>query len=234
MKNTVLVTGGGGSVGRGVVKQLQRAGHAVRVFDLPDLDYTELENTPGIEIVRGNITRKDDLRSALTNVEAVIHLAAILPPASEKNRELTFDVNVTATLNLAAEMKGIDSEAPIVFSSSVNTYGDTSRDDPPVSVDHPQTPSSVYAESKIAAEEGLRELCPRATVLRISGIAVPAFMEPPAVWPFTARQRIEFVHRDDVITALCNSVTVEEASGQILVIGGGESWRKTEVRYTSF
>ena len=37
------------------------------------------------------------------------------------------------------------------------------------------------------------------TILRISGISVPAFLAPPPVWPFTAGQRIEFVARDDVV-----------------------------------
>jgi nucleoside-diphosphate-sugar epimerase len=231
VKNRVLVTGGGGSVGRGVAKQLHREGHRVRVFDLPGLDYTDLEGIADIEIVRGDITRADALRSALEDVGGVVHLAAILPPASEKNRDLTFDVNVSATLSLAAELNRIDPDMPVVFSSSVNTYGDTTRDEPPVGADRPQSASSIYGQSKIAAEEGLRGRCPHATTLRISGIAIPEFREPPEIWPFAADQRIEFVHRDDVVTALCRAVAEEEARGEVFIVAGGESWRKTGRSY---
>ncbi len=231
MKKTVLVSGGAGSVGRRVAIRLHREGHSVRVFDLPDLDYTGLEGMPGLEIIRGDITGTDSIRPALENVGAVIHLAAVLPPASEEDRDLTFKVNVAATLSLAEEMNRFAADAPFVFSSSVNTYGDTTENEPPVTVDRAQHGSNVYAESKIAAEKGLREICPHAIILRISGISVPEFMEPPAVWPFTSDQRIEFVHRDDVVTALCSSVSEQGARGQVFNVAGGTSWRKTGRSY---
>lgn len=233
MKKTVLVSGGAGSVGRRVARRLQREGHVVRVFDLPDLDYTDLEDTSGledtssIEIIRGDITLTDSVRPALENIDAVIHLAAVLPPASEENRDLTLEVNVAATLRLAEEMNRLAPTAPFVFSSSVNTYGDTTDNKPPVTVHDAQHASNVYAESKIAAEKGLREISPGAIILRISGISVPEFREPPAVWPFASDQRIEFVHRDDVVTALCSSVSEEGARGQVFNVAGGTSWRKT-------
>jgi nucleoside-diphosphate-sugar epimerase len=231
VKKTVLVSGGAGSVGRRVAIRLHREGHSVRVFDLPDLDYAGLEGMSGLEIIRGDITRTDSIRPALENVGAVIHLAAVLPPASEEDRDLTFKVNVAATLSLAEEMNQLAANAPFVFSSSVNTYGDTTENEPPVTVDRAQHGSNVYAESKIAAEKGLREICPHAIILRISGISVPEFMEPPAVWPFTSDQRIEFVHRDDVVTALCSSVSEQGARGQVFNVAGGTSWRKTGRSY---
>jgi len=227
VKKTVLVSGGAGSVGRRVAIRLHREGHIVRVFDLPGLDYTSLEDTSGIEIIRGDITRTDSVRPALENIDAVIHLAAVLPPASEKNRDLTIEVNVAATLRLAEEMNRLAPTAPFVFSSSVNTYGDTTENEPPVTTDRTQHASNVYAESKIAAEKGLREIRPDAIILRISGVSVPEFREPPPVWPFASDQRIEFVHRDDVVTALCSSVCEEAAKGQVFNVAGGASWRKS-------
>ena len=231
MKKTVLVSGGAGSVGRRVAIRLHREGHSVRVFDLPDLDYAGLEGMSGLEIIRGDITRTDSIRPALENVGAVIHLAAVLPPASEEDRDLTFKVNVAATLSLAEEMNQLAANAPFVFSSSVNTYGDTTENEPPVTAERAQHASNVYAESKIAAEKGLLEICPHVIILRISGISVPEFMEPPAVWPFSSDQRIEFVHRDDVVTALCSSVSEQGARGQVFNVAGGTSWRRTGRSY---
>ena len=57
----VLVTGGAGSVGRQLIDRLRGAGHPVRVFDLPVMDFSGLEDDPGIEIVKGDITRPDDV-----------------------------------------------------------------------------------------------------------------------------------------------------------------------------
>ena len=46
-----------------------------------------------------------------------------------------------------------------------------------------------------------------------------------------ADQRIEFIHRDDVVAALCAAVNEERAKGQIFNIAGGVTWRTTGQAY---
>ena len=225
MNGPVLVTGGAGSVGRLVVNRLLKNGHTVRVFDLPSLDFGGLEGKDNVQIVKGDITRQTTVAAAVEGVRAVVHLAALLPPVSERDRTQTFRVNVEGTRLISEELARLGSTALFVFSSSVSTFGDTSKEDPPVMVDHPQTALDVYAESKIAAEKCLRELYPAAVILRISGVAVSSIQEPPEVWPFMADQRIEFVHRDDVVTALCAAAIEDAAKGMDFIIAGGPSWR---------
>ena len=227
----VLVTGGAGSVGKRVVQRLCKEGYTVRVFDLPNMDYTGLEGVEGIEVLRGDITQLTSVHQAVEGVSAVIHLAALLPPASEQHRELTFAVNVEGTTRVAEALKRTNPDAPLVFSSSVSTYGDTTGVKPPVMVDHPQQALDIYAESKIAAEGSLRESYPNTVILRISGVSVPSIQSPPEVWPFMADQRLEFIHRDDVVTALCAAAMVGGTSGQVFNIAGGVTWRTTGRAY---
>ena len=226
MMGPVLVTGGAGRVGKRVVQRLCKEGYTVRVFDLPSMDYSGLEDAEGIEILRGDITQLASVRQAVEGASAVIHLAALLPPASEQRRELTFAVNVEGTARVEA-LKQDNPNAPLVFSSSVSIYGDTTGVKPSVTVDHPQQALDIYAESKIAAERSLRESYPNAVILRISGISVPSIQSPPEVWPFMANQRIEFIHRDDVVRALCAVARVEGTKGQVFNIAGGVTWRTT-------
>jgi nucleoside-diphosphate-sugar epimerase len=227
----VLVTGGAGSVGKCVAQRLCEEGYTVRVFDLPSMDYTGLEGAEGIEILRGDITQLLSMQQAVEGVSAVIHLAAILPPVSEQCRELTFAVNVEGTARIAEALKRANPNAPLVFSSSVSTYGDTTGVNLPVMVDHPQQALDIYAESKIAAGRSLRERYSNVVILRISGIAVPSIQSPPEVWPFMADQRIEFIHRGDVVRALCAAASAEEAKGQVFNIAGGITWRTTGRAY---
>ena len=231
MMGPILITGGTGSVGKRVAQQLCQEGDTVRVFDLPNTDYTGLEDAEGIEILQGNITQIASVDQAVRGVSAVIHLAAILPPASERRRELTFAVNLEGTTRVAEALKRANPDAPLVFSSSVSTYGDTTGETLPVTVDHSQQALDIYAESKIAAGKSLRESYPNAVILRISGIAVPSIQSPPEVWPFMADQRIEFIHRDDVVGALCAAAKMEEAKGQVFNIAGGVTWRTTGRAY---
>jgi nucleoside-diphosphate-sugar epimerase len=140
---------------------------------------------------------------------------------------------VDGTIRLAQALNAINPGAPLVFSSSVSTYGDTTSLKRPVTVDVPQHALDIYADTKIQAEKRLREVYPQTTVLRISGISVPAFQEPPPVWPFMADQRIEFIHRDDVVAALCNAASAKQASGCVFNIAGGRTWRTTGKQYVA-
>src|SRR5215813_15573213 len=89
MSGPILITGGAGSVGRSLVARCRADGHAVRVFDLPACDFTGLEGEPGIEVVQGDITQMATVTPAMHGVSAVMHLAAILPPASKRNSDRT-------------------------------------------------------------------------------------------------------------------------------------------------
>ncbi len=221
----VLITGGAGSVGRALVARLRADGRTVRVFDLPQVNYQGLEGAQGIEVMKGNITDPATAQAAVKGVSAVIHLAALLPPSSERDRKVTMAVNVDGTSHLIKGLEASNPQAPFVFSSSVSTYGDTSKEEPPVRVDHPQSSIDIYAESKIQAEGLLKRSKLPWVILRIAGVSVPAFAEPPAVWPFMADQRMEFVHRDDVVAALHASVDAAGARRKVLNIAGGPTWQ---------
>ena len=226
MTDPVLITGGAGSVGRQLVEMFAKAGRAVRVFDLPMMDFSGLEGRDGIDIVKGDITDADGVRAAVDGADAVLHLAAILPPNSERDRELTFKVNVSGTQNIIDAMEQVNPSARLVFTSSISTYGDTSADEPPVRVGHSQSAIDIYADSKIEGEKLILESSLSNTVsLRIAGISVPAFLEPPTPWPFMEDQRVEMVHRDDVADALFASASAPEAGGKIFNIGGGPTWQ---------
>ena len=226
MNGPVLITGGAGSVGRQLVEMLSEASRPVRIFDLPMMDFSGLEGRNGIEIVRGDITDADGVRSAVEGVDSVLHLAALLPPNSERDRDLTFRVNVGGTQNIIAAMESDNASARLVFTSSISTYGDTSAEEPPVRVGHSQSAIDIYADSKIEGEKLIGESSLDNTViLRIAAIAIPAFLEPPNPWPFMEGQRVEMVHRDDVADALFASASAPDAGGKVLNIGGGPAWQ---------
>ena len=226
MSGPVLITGGAGSVGRQLVEMFAEAGREVRIFDLPVMDFSGLEGRDGIEIVRGDITDADGVRNAVEGADSVLHLAAILPPNSERNRDVTFRVNVGGTQNIISAMESVNADARLVFTSSISTYGDTSSEKPPVTTAHSQSAIDIYADSKIEGEKLIRESSLNNTIsLRIAGIAVPAFLEPPEPWPFMEDQRVEMVHRDDVADALFASADAAGDGHRVFNIGGGPTWQ---------
>ena len=231
MSAPVLITGGAGSVGRQLAGMFLAEGRPVRIFDLPFMDFSGLEDEPNVEIVKGDITDKESVYEALRNVGGILHLAALLPPASERDRDKTFAVNVEGTRNIVEALKSHGSKATLVFTSSISTYGDTSKESDPIKITQPQNAIDIYAESKIAGEKVLIGSGVNFVILRIASIAVPAFLEPPEPWPFTSDQRVEMVHRDDVADAIKSSVGTAEAVGNVFNIAGGSTWRLAGKNY---
>ena len=68
------------------------------------------------------IRNRSDARS--TGVDAVIHLAAIIPPATDRVPDLARKVNVDGTRNLIAQMESSATAKRLVFASSVGIFGD--------------------------------------------------------------------------------------------------------------
>ena len=85
MKRRILITGVAGFIGSALANSLVGSGLGVRVLDNLSLQIhgTEPESSPlflslsnDIEFVRGSVTDRADLKSALQGVDSVIHLAA--------------------------------------------------------------------------------------------------------------------------------------------------------------
>jgi nucleoside-diphosphate-sugar epimerase len=223
----VLVTGGAGNVGRQAVVELAQAGHDVRVLDLPDLDYSFTNAHTNIEVFQGDICQKSDLMQACEGVDWAVHLAAIMPPMSEENRELANRINIEGTRSI---LKALNPEIPIIFASSVATYGVPTAE--VVDLDHPQRPIDFYGETKLQNEKDIIKNSRPFVLLRISGVSVPALLEIPRPWFFRAKQHTEFVHLADAATAVVSCVGNETVMGRILQIAGGQSWQLIGQEYS--
>ena len=226
--SNVLVTGGAGSMGRLVSEKLINDGHQVNIFDLPQANYEGFD-TSKTKIFKGNLN-DSSIEESIIGVDTVIHLAAILPPTANINLELTEKVNVDGTRNLLSSIEKIDPNIHIIFSSSVSIYG-KNLDNSTIRLDNTANPDDHYAKTKYDSEVLVERSNINHTILRISGVSIPVFQEPPSEWPFLPNQKIEFIHRDDVVTSICNSVNNKEAYGQMFNISGGKSWQITGERY---
>lgn len=219
-QTTILITGGAGNLGRQAVLKLSAQGYKIRIFDLFDLDYGFANGQSNLEVVPGDLRDRSTVQDVCKDVASVVHLAAIMPPLSETNRDLVHAVNVEGTRSLLSAMPpGV----PLVFASSVAIYGVAQTD--VVTVDHPQNPIDFYGETKKQTEQDILASGRPYVLLRLTGISVPALLELPRPWFFSRDQRMEFVHLDDAATAVSNCIDNEGALGGIWQIAGGESWQ---------
>jgi UDP-glucose 4-epimerase len=224
----VLVTGGAGRLGYEVAKLCSLEGYQVRAFDLPHVQWAHIEALRGVESCMGDITDPVSVSKACEGIDAVIHLAALLPPRSEVNRDLTLKVNVEGTRNI---IKSLNPNSAIVFTSSIATYGVTAHEAPPIRENHLQAAHDNYSESKIQAENIIKNAENPWNILRIAPISVADLLELPDVVPYRGDQRVEFIFVDDAAHAIKACLDMSPSSRDVFNIAGGSSWQMTGAEY---
>src|SRR5690349_9628127 len=114
----VLVTGATGFIGSHLVDRLLETGADVRALVRPAADASRL-NGLGVEVVRGDVSRVNDVERAVAGRELVYHLAKA-PSGSPWS--ILERVNVTGAANVvrSAARAGV---ARVVHCSSTAVYG---------------------------------------------------------------------------------------------------------------
>ncbi len=222
----VLVTGGLGNVGRSCLAELLGQKHEVTCFDLGTKANARYARSfaDRVHFVWGDLRKADDVAAALKSQDVVVHVAFILPPASDEHPELAEAVNVGGTRNLLEAMKGITPPPKIIFISSFSVYGACQQNLPPRIASDPVQPMDNYNRHKVECEGMVRESGLYWSIFRL------AMVPPKSLGGFTPKmfdtppgQRTEFVHPDDVGLAVANAVANDQVRGKILLICGGHS-----------
>ncbi len=158
----ILITGGAGYIGSLLTSELLRLNYRVSVLDsllfggeslLPFLHH------PNFHFVKADVTEpraiKDSCKDDWQKPDAIIHLAAIVgfPACQAVGRQVAWKYNVEAAKLVFEQAADIGVER-FVFASTYSNYG-LSPDGKPVTEESPLNPQSLYAETKIAAEEYL-------------------------------------------------------------------------------
>jgi len=143
----------------------------------------------------------------LSGVDAVIHLAAISnDPMGDRFKEVTYDINYEASVNVAKMAKKAGVKR-FVFASSCSVYGFAeggARNE-----QAPLNPLTAYAKSKIKTEEDLKELADDNFVVTSLRFATACGSSD--------RLRLDLVLNDFVAGAI--------SSKQITVLSDGTPWR---------
>jgi len=152
----VLVIGGAGFIGSHVVAELLRTdvGEVVVYDNLTrgNLDYVaqSLED-PRCQVFPdgGDIRDVDVLNTAVSQVDGVIHLAAMWLLHCKDYPRTAFDVNIQGTFNVLEACVNNNIER-LVYSSSASVYGDALE--VPMTEEHPFNNRNFYGATKIAGE----------------------------------------------------------------------------------
>lgn len=235
MTGTVLVTGGFGLVGSATVRRLTDLGRCVVVTDLdtPANRKKAAKLPDGAEARWADLTDPGQVERLVSEVspQAIIHLAAVIPPPIYRNAKLARRVNVDATATLVRIAEAQPTPPRWVQASSNAVFGSRNphRSTGPVRADMPMRASDLYSAHKIEAEEIVRTSSLDWVVLRLGGV----LSVDPSAMPLTtdalffesalpADCRMHSVDVRDVACAFA-AATTAAVVGEILLIAGDDT-----------
>jgi len=201
----IYITGATGRLGKEVLKLLKNAVPLVR-------------KPSGLENEKITDFSSEELKKILKNAEVMIHLAGSMKFADKKE---LWNSNVEITKNI---VDSLPKKARIVFASSISVYGKNPKN--PVDEKTPPKPDSEYAKSKLEAEKIVSKH-DNNVVLRIGTMYGMGYGEYFRILKLinqgkmaiigNGKNRISFVHVEDVAEAVKNSIKAETG---VYVIAG--------------
>ena len=207
----ILVTGGSGFIGRRVTSRLTEDGNSVRVLARGQ---RRADQPSGVEVVRGDVVSAEGLSEAMSAVEKVVHLVAIIRESGSQTFEAVIRQG-TERLVEAAKVAGV---RKFVYVSAIGAQ------------DNPYYP---YLHAKWAAERAVALSGLKYTILRPSIIfgegdefinALAGLVRYNPVVPVAGDGKAKFqpLWVEDLVTCIVACLDEEAHGGQTLEVGGPE------------
>ncbi len=244
-----LVTGAAGFIGSHLTELLLEEGFQVRAF----VRYNSRDSwgwlekiERDVEIFRGDIRDYDSVREAVSHVDVIFHLAALISiPYSYRTPQGYIRTNIEGTNNLLDAALRNNGLKKFVHISTSEVYG-TARYTP-IDENHPYNPQSPYAATKAAADMLALTYCRSfdlpVTVVRPFNTFGPRqslrAVIPTIISQFIVRDgeisigntetRRDFLFVRDTVRGILEVGLSENTTGEVVNIGTGRSYSIGEV-----
>ena len=214
----ILITGGSGFIGRRVVSRLADGGSSLRVLargqrraDLPD----------GVEVAQGNVADGQGLSEAMSGVEKVVHLVAIIRESGGQ----TFEAVIRRGTERVVEAARVAGVRKFVYVSAIGAQ------------DNPEFP---YLYAKWAAERAVVLSGLTYTILRpsivfgegdefVNALAGLIRYNPVVPVPGDGRTKFQPIWVEDLVTCIVACLDEDTHAGRTLEVGGPEHLTYDEI-----
>ena len=244
-----LVTGAAGFIGSHLVEYLLEKGFQVRAFVRYNSrdSWGWLDQIKGeVEVFRGDVRDYDSVREAVSHVDVIFHLAALISiPYSYRTPQGYIKTNIEGTNNLLDAALRNNGLKKFVHISTSEVYGTAKY--VPIDENHPYNPQSPYAATKAAADmlalTYYRSFDIPVTVVRPFNTFGPRqslrAVIPTIITQFLTRSgrlsignietRRDFLFVRDTVDGIFKVGLNEDTTGEVVNLGTGKSFSISEV-----
>jgi len=202
----VLVTGHRGYIGVEMVPLLREAGMDVVGLDTGYYDDSDFRSPPD-EVPALDLDLRDVEPDHLRGFDAVVHLGALSnDPLGDLDSNLTYDINLRSSVNLAKAAKAAGVRR-YVFASSCSLYG--AGADGHLTETAAFNPVTPYGESKVRTDQEVGPLA--------DDNFVPVYLRNATAYGVSRRLRADIVVNNLVGHAL--------TTGKVTMMSDGTPWR---------
>lgn len=208
---SILVTGGAGYLGSILCGKLLDQDYKVKVLDNlmhGDEGIRQLYGNANFQLIKGDIRNLETVVESIKDVDAVIHLAAIVgDPVTLKFPQSSIDVNYLATKAIVEACKYYQVNR-FIFASTCSVYGRNPDVNRKLTVDSKPDPVSLYAKMKLESEKAILSLA--------DDNFSPIILRMATLYGLSPRMRFDLV---------VNLLTAEAVVKRKISIFGGGQWR---------
>jgi UDP-glucose 4-epimerase len=252
----VLVIGGLGFIGVNLTERLVGDGSAVTVVTPSRERHADRAGNfeaRGVRIVEGDLRDAQAMARAVSGQEVVFNLAGESGAVRSMEDPWTdLDVNCRGNLVLLEALRAVNREAKLVFVGSRLQYGKQARQ--PVDEDQAPDPLCLHAIHKLTVEKYLRLYGTlyglRFAIARVTNPYGPGQPRDRTAYGIVNRliqlalgdqtltlygdgaQRRDYVHVDDVVTALVRLPDAASSDGRAYNVGSGVGTRMIDMAET--
>jgi nucleoside-diphosphate-sugar epimerase len=202
----VLLTGHLGYIGVEAVPVLRALGHEVTGLDTGFYDDCDFDAPPDPTPTL-SVDLRDVTPEHLRGFDAVLHFAALSnDPLGDLNKELTYDINLHASVRLAKAAKAAGVRR-FLFSSSCSLYG--AGADGYLDEHAAFNPVTAYGESKVRVEQEVSKMA--------DATFAPVYLRNATAYGVSRRLRADIVVNNLVGHAI--------TTGKVLLQSDGTPWR---------
>jgi dTDP-4-dehydrorhamnose reductase len=167
----LLITGISGFLGWHIQAILQRKSYANlhKNYQIYGTYYNHKPPLNHIKLIHINLTNYQDVKNLFFTIkpDAVIHTAAASQPNyCQLNPDISYQINVTATVNIAQLCA--ENQIPLIFTSTDLVFDGKNA---PYTETSLVNPVNIYGEQKLLAEQKILDIYPQIAIARPSCMA---------------------------------------------------------------